>query len=83
MSHEVMEEEDRLHSLKTVNGSILTVGDTVIHEQALLENRNEDSGIITGFYWDKRLGEYRAKTDKGHAGLDYLTKVEQEGDKNG
>lgn len=71
MPYSVMTEQQRLHSLKTVGGTVITIGDEVIHEGA---DENE-TAIVTGFYWHEELGEYRAETTRGHAGLDYLGKV--------
>lgn len=75
MTTQTMTEEQRLHALKAVDGSVITVGDEVIHENSSLKGEEDNTATVTGFYWDKRLGEYRANTTKGNAGLDYLSKV--------
>ena len=75
MAVQTMTEEERLYSLITVGGDMISVGDEVIHENSLLKGEKDNTAVVTGFYWDERLGEYRANTTKGNAGLDYLSKI--------
>jgi len=65
--------EHKIQSVKEgYNGVVLKIGDTVKHEGS---DDPDKTAVILGFYWDTELGELRANTTQGHAGICYLEKI--------